>query len=827
MRHYVGIDLGTTNSAICTYDGQKTRIWKSPEQNDVTPSAIYIDKRGNRYFGQKAYNQAPYSPNDSAVLFKRFMGTNTKIEIASANISLTPQECSAEIIKVLSGYLPEEIRDSEDTAVIITVPAAFNQMKKDATLHAASLAGLSNVALMQEPVAAIMSVMATNQQEGLFMIYDLGGGTFDVSIAENIGGKVNLLTHGGVEMCGGRDFDRAIFNRIVLPWLCASFSLPDDFTINPKYKSLCRLAQWAAEKAKIELSSRENSVIALSEIETRTADLDGNEVYLDIPLQRSDMDLIIGDVIDETIEASHTILSKSGLSPNDINRVVFIGGPSSYKPLRDKVTRKLGIPSDIDVNPMTAVAEGASIFAESIDWKTKSHDRKANSSQKYWNKDVTFKYISRTSDTSAKVACNISENINGWFAQFFCTNTGWTSGRTPLKNNLIIALPLHEDGDNTFTVEVFDEYGKQQSIDHNKIIITKTLATIGAIPSSHSIGVEAMDKLGGSSVLSFLIREGDTLPKRGKTTFKAAQTIRAGTPDALNIKLWEGSIEDPITDNRFIGVLKILGTDFSFGIIPTGAEIICDYEMSDSGNIRLEVAVPCIGASFNNKNFYSRQEGETANCNADQIANEGRLLIVRINVLSAKVQDDRLFKAREKAQRAAGLGANPNQDTEEIQKANNGLLEAKKLISEVRQEHLSLIRQIDLDACISRYESTVKNHGKLPEQQAFDSLHTAAQRAIDLNDTNFEGLLKALEDKGFTILWRQDWYVVQLYSQLIATPYRFSDIKQFNALKSSGDLSLGNGDINGLRITIHRLADILIPTASGKGMFDMANIVAR
>ena len=170
MKHYIGIDLGTTNSAICSYDGQSVRVWKSPEQMDVTPSVIYVDKRGNKYYGMKAYNQAPYSPNNSAMLFKRFMGTSTKITLEAANLSLSPEECSAEILKVLYGYLPEEIRNDPDTATVITVPAAFNQMKKNATLQAARLAGIGKVALMQEPVAAIMSVMRTTKQEGIFLV---------------------------------------------------------------------------------------------------------------------------------------------------------------------------------------------------------------------------------------------------------------------------------------------------------------------------------------------------------------------------------------------------------------------------------------------------------------------------------------------------------------------------------------------------------------------------------------------------------------------------------------------------------------------------------
>ena len=318
MKYYIGIDLGTTNSAICSYDGQNVRIWKSPEQNDVTPSAIYVDKRGNKYYGSKAYNQAPYNPNNSATLFKRFMGTSTKIELEASNTILTPEECSAEILKVLYGYLPEEIRNDPETATVITVPAAFNQMKKDATLHAAKLAGIGKVALMQEPVAAIMSVMRTSKQEGIFLVYDLGGGTFDVSIAENINGKVNLLAHGGIEMCGGRDIDRMVFNQIVVPWLRSNFSLPEDLLINRKYKTFCRVAQWATERAKIELSAMETSTIALSEGEARAMDEDGNELYIDIDLSRDDVNAIIGELIAETVEATRETLSKAGLNSNDL-----------------------------------------------------------------------------------------------------------------------------------------------------------------------------------------------------------------------------------------------------------------------------------------------------------------------------------------------------------------------------------------------------------------------------------------------------------------------------------------------------------------------------
>ena len=343
MKQFIGIDLGTTNSAICSYDGKNVRIWKSPEQNDITPSAIYVDRRGNKFYGVRAYNQAPYFPESSATIFKRFMGTNTLIKLEASNTTLTPEECSAEILKVLFGYLPEEIRSDPETATVITVPAAFNQMKKDATLQAARLAGLGKVALMQEPVAAIMSVMRVTKKEGIFLVYDLGGGTFDVSVAENINNRVNLLAHGGIEMCGGRDIDRELFNYVVVPWLQEKFSLPQNFMTNRKYKTFCRIAQWATELAKIELSAVETSTIALSEGQARTTDEDGNELFLDLDLTRTTLDTLIRDLIEETVSITRETLTKAGLRENDVERIVFIGGPTIYKPLRVKVSFELSI----------------------------------------------------------------------------------------------------------------------------------------------------------------------------------------------------------------------------------------------------------------------------------------------------------------------------------------------------------------------------------------------------------------------------------------------------------------------------------------------------
>ena len=156
---------------------------------------------------------------------------------------MPPEECSAEILRELFKNLPDEIRENRDeVGIVITVPAAFNQMQNAATLDAAKMANLGKVALMQEPVAAIMRVMKDNQTDGNFLVFDMGGGTLDVSVAERISGKVNFLANGGLTMCGGRDFDRILFNDFVVPWLEENYALPDDWLSLDEYKKLCSVA---------------------------------------------------------------------------------------------------------------------------------------------------------------------------------------------------------------------------------------------------------------------------------------------------------------------------------------------------------------------------------------------------------------------------------------------------------------------------------------------------------------------------------------------------------------------------------------------------------
>lgn len=847
MRYYVGIDLGTTNSAICTYDGKNTRVWKNPEQNDVTPSAIFIDKRGNKYYGNKAYNQAPYNPNNSATLFKRFMGTSNVIKFQSTGITMTPEECSAEILKTLYGYLPEEIRSSGNCVTVITVPAAFNQVKKDATLKAASLAGLGEVALMQEPVAAIMSVMKYSKQNGIFIVYDLGGGTFDISIAENINGKVALRSHGGIEMCGGRDVDKALFNNVVAPWLLENFNLPEDFRFTEKYKSLCRLAQWATERAKIELSSILNTSIVMSEMEIRTQDEDGEDIYLDIPLAREDVDDALSQIIRDTVRTTRDIIDRAGISPVDVESIIFVGGPTQYKPLRDAVTEQLGIKANIDVNPMTAVAEGAAIYAESLEWGEKKHTRKRSKMISHSIDCLELKYNNRVSSAKTKLQLKINPGNQKDFhlikftVEITCKETGWTSGKFNIgyleenffinpyhddDNNrtVIIDLPLSIDGDNTFTIKVFDAGTESSLIGSKTIIITRTIATINSITASQAIGIEVLEKLGGKTTLEFIVKEDDPLPKSGTINVRASKALRAGSDEAINIKLWEGDILNKVEDNRFIGMLRISGKDFDAGVIPAGATIECTYDISDSGNISLEVSVPSIGASFEAHNFYSSSDGKVDLSDIDAIADEAKTLKSRIESISRQISDENLDLAKEKVDKVSLIDCSSN-DPEDVEHAFNDLLEAKKLLYKVSQDNSSEIKKIELRELIETTDSLAEAYFEEEERTEYEALKRKAEKTLDKDEESFSSACEEIRELGFKCLIRQDWFNIDLFRDLCRYPGNFTDAKAFVQLRNEGEIAIKNNDINHLRRVIGDLFAIQKHAMSTADILTKANIL--
>ena len=228
--------------------------------------------------------------------------------------------------------------------------------------------------------------------------------------------------------------------------------------------------------------------------------------------------------------------------------------------------------------------------------------------------DIDFQYNSRSVEPKARIRFEFGERkVNKGEYQIDSLDTGWTSGRRKLEDGSSLDLDLSKEGENKFTVSIFDSNGNPVNLSKDKISITKLQSEIvGGIPSSNSIGIETLQSLGGSLSLDYLVKESDPLPKKIRKTFKTSELIKAGTSDAIRIKLWEGDIESPITDNRYIGNFLIEGRQLEEGtMIPIGSDIICDFEILDSGNITITAELPSVKASFDSgQNLYASQEGQ-------------------------------------------------------------------------------------------------------------------------------------------------------------------------------------------------------------------------
>lgn len=833
MKNYVGIDLGTTNSAIASFDGENLRLYKSPDQTDVTPSAIFIDRRGKKYIGKDAYNAAARQPGNAATKFKKMMGTSTPMKLPAVNLIMSPEECSAEILKVCFGYLPEEIRNDPETGTVITVPAAFNQMQKNATMAAAEMAGLGKIALMQEPVAAVMSVMRKRKGDGIFLVYDLGGGTLDIAIADCQSGRVNLLAHGGIQMCGGTDFDREILDNVVKPWLFDKFDLPDDMAGNPKYKTLLHLSLHASEKAKIELSTKEETVIA--SLDLNILDESGAEIYLDIPFARARLDQLIAEKIADSIQAARDTIEEAGLSHGDIGRIVFVGGPTHYPSIRDRVCFELGIPAGKnsdgtpEVNPMTAVAEGAAVYAESIDWSSQSRGRKNSRGtvSAGGNLDLSFVYTARTPKTTAKIMVKLSGiAIAGAEFQINSLDTGWDSGRVALKDSATIDVTLPKMGDNTFKVWVFDAKGGPIKFENNKIIIARTEGEITGIPASSSIFIEKLAHVGGPVVSHYLVKKSGSLPAKGKASFKSTESLKAGSSGSINFVIREGEIEDKVGENELIGTFLINGGDFNEGVIPAGAELICEYEVQDSGCVHLDISVPSISSSFVSKNYFSTKNVTQDYSKASRrVIDEAEKLRARLDEVAEKVGDDeKLIQASNRLQKGEALQAGET-DPETNKEAHNSVQDAKRLLAEVRKTHQKEMRQMDLDACVDYFNSKARAHAKTTEVSAFDSLAKTAQRAIEARDIKFDGYLRDLWQKSGEILRRQDWFVIDYFNYLAESDHVFANVQQHAELVAAGKAALKADNIDKLREIVGAMNSIRIDGSSDQDMLVVANIV--
>ena len=348
MSKIIGIDLGTTNSCVAVIEGGEPVVIANAEGARTTPSVVGFTKTGERLVGQVAKRQAITNPDRTISSIKRKMGTNEKVTIDGK--AYTPQEISAMILAKLKAdaeaYLGEPV-----TEAVITVPADFNDSQRQATKDAGTIAGLNVKRIINEPTAASLAYGVDKETDQKIMVYDLGGGTFDVSIIEMGDGVTEVLATNGDTHLGGDDFDQRIID-----WMADAFQKENGIDLRQDKMAAQRLKE-AAEKAKIELSSAMQSNINLPFI---TADATGPK-HLDMTLSRAQFDALTADLVERTMTPVRKAMADAGLKASDLKKVLLVGGSTRIPAVQEAVKKEMGMDPFKGINPDECVAVGAAI----------------------------------------------------------------------------------------------------------------------------------------------------------------------------------------------------------------------------------------------------------------------------------------------------------------------------------------------------------------------------------------------------------------------------------------------------------------------------------
>ncbi|MBQ9782979.1 MAG: molecular chaperone DnaK, partial [Clostridia bacterium] len=348
MGKIIGIDLGTTNSCVAVFEGGEPIVIPNPEGARTTPSVVAFTKAGERMVGQVAKRQAITNPDRTVISIKREMGTAYKKEIDGK--SYTPQELSAMVLQKLKADA-EAYLGSSVTQAVITVPAYFSDAQRQATKDAGKIAGLEVLRIINEPTAAALAYGMDKENDQRIMVFDLGGGTFDVSLMEISDGVFEVLATAGNNRLGGDDFDQR-----VIDWMADRFKAENGVDLRNDKMVMQRLKE-AAEKAKIELSGMSSTNINLPFI-TATA---AGPLHFDATLTRAEFDRITADLVEATMVPTKQVLSDAGLNVSQVDKILLVGGSTRIPAVQEAVKKFLGKEPFKGINPDECVAIGAAI----------------------------------------------------------------------------------------------------------------------------------------------------------------------------------------------------------------------------------------------------------------------------------------------------------------------------------------------------------------------------------------------------------------------------------------------------------------------------------
>lgn len=813
----IGIDLGTTNSEIGINLNGRTEIIKNNHGDEYTPSVFGIDRTKNKIVGKKAYERMFKSPTPEDISnvkaeVKRLMGTDERTTFDRIGKSLNPEEISSEILKDLLTSVKRRFPEEVFNAAVITIPAAFSTLQSEATKRAGELAGLQYVVLLQEPIAAAIAYGFGNNQNQNWLIYDLGGGTFDTAVVSNRNGLLSVLAHNGDNFLGGKNIDFEIVDKVIIPVISKEFQLRDFTRGNKGYLSQFHQIKVAAESAKINLSMDETAYI---EIDLDIQDLTGKTVQATIPIGRKQFEELVSPMIEATIKTCQRTIQDAGLQNSDINKIVMVGGPTMMPIVRRKLEEKLKIKVDSSVDPLTIVAKGATIFALSQKIPANLLEI-APTSTSHSVYSVELNFESLTSETNQTITGTVKglPTDDGEFTIQILSEDGSFSGRRILLNQgrFLENLSLIKNTSNVFKLYLYDSKGDTISLQPNSFTITSGLAIAGT-PIPHTLGLEVAKKDFESgfqlvNIFEPIFQKGQILPLKSQPeVFKTTRQLSKGESiNPLSIRALEG--ESAIPDrNTYICELGIFGTELPYDL-PKGSDIEITLEVSESRELTITAFIPLFDATFMARSTV-------------------RDVILQVNDLAAELEEQKTRAER------LSKGCSPDEKrviTEHLKavevSVNNAQLdedERRKANKQLKDIKISL-DALERDKTFSQHVDTF-NEGLERAKKVVDDLSIPDERP------QWDEMLEKIEDEGKKAIANNDKVLLARMNELLeeftirvmlsnpivwvwhfeklAESTHYTDIRQANYIIQKGKLAVENQDFDEVRDCCRQLVNLL------------------
>jgi len=807
-----GIDLGTTNSAIAVLNGVTPRIIKNMLDDDITPSAVHIDKRQGLLVGKSAKGkQAQSGRADTQIEFKRVMGTQQTLAFKSSGVTKLPEELSAEILKSLRADVARAIGE-EPMAAVITVPAAFETHQTSATMKAAKLAGFSQVALLQEPVAAALAYgFQATGEKAYWLVFDFGGGTFDAALIKAEDGTVTVVHHGGDNFLGGSDIDWAFVEQIILPKVHAQNPGSADWLVRSNSEEKARrgmdILKHFAEGAKVALSSSASTTLDIPSVIEAS---DGTKIDCsDITLTREELLSVAIPLIDKAIDISLRVLEEKGVPSSSVDRVILVGGPTKASYFRERLKERLPIRIDHSVDPMTVVASGAAIFAGTQKISGERAVAKAGMLT------IDLKYEPQGSSSEPTIGGRLLSkevtDFTGWKIRISEGSSAWSSASLPIrKDGLFITKIKAEAGRrNVFTIEVTDPNGSL--IPTEPATFTYTIgASSDGQPLINSLNIGLAD----NAVLQ-VHEKGQLLPLKKKVAKKilTVTPVKAGDASSkLIIPVVEGE-SDKADRNRYVGDLVITGEMIKRDL-PTGTEVEIDLNVDQSRIIQLRVYISLIDEEFEAKIGHDirKTTGDDPKVLRDSLARELR----RVTKLKAALDvddkvtldalTDTLVPAIESDLSAADGG-----DNGACQKADKTILELQTKLDDIEElAKWPKVRKELVDSL--RMGERILNDGLIKDGDAENmrQLLDAGNKALASKKIpEAKDAYERIDAIYFRAMQDQPAYWLGWLRHSADNIQRFSDQGRAKQVIALGMQATQSGDIDALRNAVRQLWGML------------------